>query len=378
MLRRIKRDILPQFLLFITTVVFMLICMNIVGIMNRFSKAKMETDAGETYIYHSYYKVNFNVTEDIKEDSRNAVEKELGSLFEATEKSESNVFVCQIPGQVNGGGKEQFQVYLAFNEPVPYPLQSGDYDFDKTGVYVGNAYSDYIKEDNIIKVFLDELPVLGIMETKGIEENEMFLLSYDTLSGQSQKEILDVILYQKYDSGAEDESLVICLGSNNHEVKKDELFLEQTADSLSLLSIEKITETEDNNDVEISGIESIKIVIYISAFFFCVLNLIRVLELYTKRKRRDIAICRAFGRSRSGIFVEMFKEVAIVLLCGAFCAWVFEIIVYVWWKGYYFPTVFLYGLGALAILFVVCALVLAISLMRRFYTGIADDVKLEY
>lgn len=378
MIQRIKRDLLPRFLLFITTVIFLLIVMNLVGIMDKFSKSQLEAYAGENYINNIYYELTFKASADELESSYDKAKEDLSIFFESMKEAKANIFICEIPLQVNNGQKEDFQVYLAFNESVPYPLQSGEYDFDKTGVYIGNANKEFMSETGEVLISRDSLKVLGIMESKSLEQNEEFLVNYNTLSSEGKNAVLEIIMFQKYEMGDVDEPLVICLGSNNCELGEDELLLSKTADKLSTINIEKVTEMEYEDESLSGSLGSIKKVVYIVAFLFCVINVIQVMELYTKRKRKDIAICRAFGKSYFSIYGEMFKEVAVMLLCGGLIAGLLELVVYVWWLGYSLETALLYGLGAIVVLFVMCAIILAVSFMFRLRAGIIDDLNIEY
>lgn len=161
MIQRIKRDLLPRFLLFITTVIFLLIVMNLVGIMDKFSRSQLEAYAGENYINNIYYELTFKASADELESSYDKAKEDLSIFFESMKEAKANIFISEILLQVNNGKNEEFQVYLAFNEAVPYPLQSGEYEFDKTGVYIGNANEEFMNEKGEILISRDSLKVHG-------------------------------------------------------------------------------------------------------------------------------------------------------------------------------------------------------------------------
>lgn len=67
-----------------------------------------------------------------------------------------------------------------------------------------------------------------------------------------------------------------------------------------------------------------------------------------------------------------------MLFCGGLIAGGLELVVYVWWLGYSLETALLYGLGAIVVLFAMCAIILAVSFMFRLRAGIMDDLNIEY
>lgn len=74
----------------------------------------------------------------------------------------------------------------------------------------------------------------------------------------------------------------------------------------------------------LGGYEKIKTVLYAVALIFCIISTIYVVSLYFINKKKDIAICYAYGLSFGRILFMIVKELAITVVSSLLTAFALE------------------------------------------------------
>ena len=278
--------------------------------------------------------------------------------------------------RLNGSDNENVQVFFSFNENPPYPLCSGEY---QQTIYIGNGNEQYIDENGYIVIENEKLKVAGVINSNSIDVNYNNIIRYDAVSEKIQKKIVenlaDDLMNEYIDS--ENRTIVIGLVSDNELTEEEKKYI-----SLCVQKTSGLTESNEVTDDNVKKKENsdrqvrnyFKKIMFTVAFIFGTINIVQVLDVYIKRKRKDIAIFRAFGRGFRSVYIEVLRELLEIVSLGAVTAIVLEIVVFVYARGYAINITLKYCIGAYIVQVLIYTVLLLVMCKISYRRKILEDM----
>lgn len=368
------KDRLLRVLLMLQLTVTIMVTMNLSESLDRYMGA-----SGSVRVGRYLYEKNYDIYSDLKElepDSRSEeavleAGKELDELLKKLSEFPVNTYFY-VSGAIGDGDFTDYCVYMSMKESLPYPLESGSYDrITDKGIFLGDGCSVYIENDSV-KVFGENLPVIGIIAGYGFDKNEHIAVKYAELSEDAKIRVRSTVL--KYMTEKYVISARLCIGSDRRPVDAYTAELEELIDSFPHMSAMEAHDSIEKNDSVSENYSSLKTMLVVLALALCILSGVQVVGMYISCKKKEIAIRYAFGLSEGTVFLQVLKEMAAPAAAGAVIAVFLEIIIYVVLLGYNTVSVFRYGVCALAASILLYMSMLAVAFVRVMKKGIASQL----
>lgn len=173
---------------------------------------------------------------------------------------------------------------MSMKESLPYPLESGNYDrITDKGIFLGDGCSVYIKNDSV-KVFGENLPVIGIIAGYGFDKDEHIAVKYAELSEDTRMRVRSTVL--KYMTEKYIISARLCIGSDRIPVDAYAAELEKLIDSFPHMSAMEAHDSIEKNDSVSESYSSLKTMLVVLALVLCVLSGVQVVGMYISCKKR--------------------------------------------------------------------------------------------
>ncbi len=336
-----NRDVLSYALIVMSVMVTVLLSMNLLESLDRYTQLPVLETTGDDYTYTETVLLLYDGAGRSDEECL----KKLSEMFTLVSGVSCNAWLSEMYGIIGEAETPKISVYLNYAERPPMSLEEGFFGEElERGAYVGNAYAEYIVEEageNQLHLFSDMFPVLGVLAPVGFSENETVIVGYEYLREASRQEVA----YLLYEPANKQVAMTVALGSMNHSVEEDVKHLRQGMTLLggeaTLVESENTTLTEGETASDVYG--ALKFLLVALSLAFCVVNLVQVVVLFMGRRREQLAVCRALGMKRRSAYFLVWREMMGVSVGGLLLATLIEAIVYVGILEYPVGRVFVYG-----------------------------------
>lgn len=319
-------------IIWIETAISIIIFTNLWTLVDKYYIGKQAESKGLDYNYVVSFDVHLNMVGYEYQEGKMTVRQQISDFIDDLCSLDGNVSIYPIAGNIGGGDKVLYTVYISANESLPVAIEGKSEDFcSNAGVYVGNYNINYIN-DNTISMFSDRADVIGIMASYGFEKNEFIYVKYNELSDISRKEVIEYLLENVYNYSD------LYIDGNPFSVRAEsnliteEIYRQSFGNIIDKYSV--LTYRDGNTGAVEPAVsyarvyQNIKYVFLGLSVFMCAGLLFQTMQLYLYNEKDNILIKKIYGMKERQIFLPICAQILIIFVLAIFLAMLVEVIVY--------------------------------------------------